>query len=87
MACVMARLLRGLRHVAVGALSPLPASAALLAQALEPGLQVTILGSRKHLRFTDGGRELFDCAAQGRIVDPVIRHAEGDVGADCVGGA
>ena len=67
MACAMARLLRGLRHVAVGALSPLPASAALLAQALEPGLQVTILGSRKHLRFTDGGRELFDCAAQGRI--------------------
>ena len=67
MACAMARLLAGLRHVAVGALSPLPATAALLAKALDPGLQVTILGSRKHLRFTDGGRELFDCAAQGRI--------------------
>ena len=67
MACAMARLLAGLRHVAVGALSPLPATAALLAKALDPALQVTILGSRKHLRFTDGGRELFDCAAQGRI--------------------
>ena len=45
----------------------IPATAALLAKALDPALQVTILGSRKHLRFTDGGRELFDCAAQGRI--------------------
>jgi glutaconate CoA-transferase subunit B len=26
-----------------------------------------MLGSRKHNAFTDGGRELFDCAAQGRI--------------------
>ena len=51
MASVMARLLRGLRHVAVGALSPLPATAALLAGALDPSLRVTIL----------------DCAAQGRI--------------------
>ena len=67
MAVVMARLLRGLRHVAVGALSPLPASAALLAQALDAQLQVTILGSKRYLKFTDGGRELFDCAAQGRI--------------------
>lgn len=67
MAVVMARLLKGLRHVAVGALSPLPASAALLAKALAPDLQVTILGSKRYLKFTDGGRELFDCAAQGRI--------------------
>lgn len=67
MACVMSRLLRGLRHVAVGALSPLPATAALLAQVLDPSMQVTIVGSRRHQRFTDGGRELFDCAAQGRI--------------------
>ncbi len=67
MASVMARLLRGLRHVAVGALSPLPATAALLAGALDPSLRVTILGARAHQCFTDGGRELFDCAAQGRI--------------------
>jgi len=67
MAVTMARLLADSRHVAVGALSPLPATAALLAQALDPGLRVTILGSRRHNAFTDGGRELFDCAAQGRI--------------------
>jgi len=65
-ATTMARLLAGSRHVAVGALSPLPA-AALLAQVLDPALRVTILGSRRHLAFTEGGRELFDCAAQGRI--------------------
>ncbi len=67
MAVTMARLLADSQHVAVGALSPLPATAALLAQALRPELRVTILGSRRHNAFTDGGRELFDCAAQGRI--------------------
>ncbi len=67
MACVMARLIAGLRHVAVGAVSPVPATAALLAQAQAPAMHVTILGSRRHCSFTDGGRELFDCAAQGRI--------------------
>lgn len=67
LAVVMARLLTDSRHVAVGALSPLPAAAALLAQGLNPALRVSLLGSRKHLCFTDGGRELFDCAAQGRI--------------------
>jgi glutaconate CoA-transferase subunit B len=67
MAATLSRLLADARHVAVGALSPLPAAAALLAQALRPTLRVTILGSPRHLAFTDGGRELFDCAAQGRL--------------------
>ena len=67
-ATVMARLVRGLRHIAVGALSPVPATAALLArETTTPPPLVTILGSPQHLSFTDGGRELFDCAAQGRI--------------------
>ena len=30
-------------------------------------LRVSVLGSARHNPFTDGGRELFDCAAQGRI--------------------
>ncbi|MBX2823803.1 MAG: CoA synthetase [Gammaproteobacteria bacterium] len=55
------------QHVAVGASSPIPASAALLARQRNPSLQVSLLGSEKHTSFTDGGRELFDCAAQGRI--------------------
>jgi glutaconate CoA-transferase subunit B len=63
----LAGMLAGLRHVAVGAASPVPGAAALLARARRPGLRVSILGSERHNPFTDGGRELFDCAAQGRI--------------------
>lgn len=60
--------LRGLRHVAVGVSSPIPGAASLLARELSGGkLRVSILGSRKYTSFTDGSRELFDCAAQGRI--------------------
>jgi glutaconate CoA-transferase subunit B len=63
----LAGMLAGLGHVAVGAASPIPGAAALLARAREPRLRVSILGSERHNPFTDGGRELFDCAAQGRI--------------------
>ncbi len=64
----VARLLAGLNHVAVGASSPIPGAGALLAQELSgTKLRVSMLGSREHSPFTDGGRELFDCAAQGRI--------------------
>lgn len=65
---VIAGLLRGVQHVAVGAASPIPGSAALLARALSNGAtRVSILGSKHHNSFTDGGVELFDLAAQGRI--------------------
>jgi glutaconate CoA-transferase subunit B len=70
-ACV-ARLLEGLHHVAVGASSPIPAAGAMLVRAQdemagrEP-LRISILGSQEHNFFTNGGVELFDCAAQGRI--------------------
>ena len=64
----VADMLAGLGHVAVGAQSPIPGSAALLARARSGGsLRVSMLGSEAHSPFTDGGRELFDCAAQGRI--------------------
>jgi hypothetical protein len=67
LAATMADRLRGLGCVAVGATSPLPAAAALLARARAEAaggrLQTIILGSRRHNPFTDGGRELFDCAA------------------------
>ena len=62
----LAELIGPARHVAVGALSPIPAAAALLARARH-GTRVTLLGSERHNPFTDGGRELFDAAAQGRI--------------------
>lgn len=64
----IARMLDGLRHVAVGASSPIPGAAALLAQTWSAGrMRVSVLGSEHDNFFTDGGRELFDCAAQGRI--------------------
>ena len=68
MIAAIAPMLEGLDHVAVGAQSPIPGSAALLASHRSGGrLRVSILGSRDQNPFTDGGRELFDCAGQGRI--------------------
>ena len=64
----IADMLDGLDHVAVGASSPIPGGAALLARARSGGsLRVSMLGSEDHNAFTNGGTELFDCAAQGRI--------------------
>ncbi len=68
MIAVIARMLSGLSHVAVGASSPIPGSAALLARELSGGnLRVSLLGRTSNPTFTDGAKELFDCAAQGRI--------------------
>jgi glutaconate CoA-transferase subunit B len=65
---IIARLLNGCRHVAAGQSSPIPGSGALLASRLARGtLRVSVLGSRRNNFFTDGGVELFDLAAQGRI--------------------
>src|SRR5215813_245492 len=68
LAGVIAGLIGDARHVAIGASSPIPAAAALLARERGNGRpQVSLLGSRRQSFFTDGGRELFDCAGQGRI--------------------
>ena len=68
LADVMSRLIGDVRHVAVGAQSPVPAAAAMLARMRGGGRpHVSILESRTHNFFTDGGRELFDCAGQGRL--------------------
>jgi glutaconate CoA-transferase, subunit B len=68
LADVIARLIGDVRHVAVGNASPIPATAALLARERGKGEPyVSLLQSRKHNFFTDGARELFDCAGQGRI--------------------
>jgi len=64
----IAPMLEGLAHVAVGAASPIPGAAALLARHRSGGrLRVSMLASERHTCFTDGAREIFDCAAQGRI--------------------
>lgn len=68
LASVIAGLLQGCGHVAVGASSPIPGSGALLARELSGGaMRVTVLGSKRHNFFTNGGVELFDLAGQGRI--------------------
>jgi glutaconate CoA-transferase subunit B len=68
LADAIAGLIAGSRHAAIGAASPIPAAAALLARARGNGRPcVSLLGSRRQSFFTDGGRELFDCAGQGRI--------------------
>lgn len=65
---VIARLLHGCRHVAVGAASPIPGSGALLARELSNhALRVSVLNSVRNSAFTNGGVEIFDLAAQGRI--------------------
>jgi glutaconate CoA-transferase, subunit B len=68
----IAGLLEGVRHVAVGASSPIPAAGAMLLRARNeasgrPPVRISILGSERHNFFTNGGVELFDCAAQGRV--------------------
>jgi glutaconate CoA-transferase, subunit B len=73
LADAICRLIGDVRHIAVGAQSPIPATAALLAReranlnnsTTRP--YVSLLGSRDHTFFTDGARELFDCAGQGRV--------------------
>jgi glutaconate CoA-transferase, subunit B len=68
LAIALMRLFADVRHVAVGSQSPIPATAALLARHLSGGrLYASLLTSPAHNFFTDGGRELFDCAGQGRI--------------------
>ena len=68
LAAALARRLPAAGHVAVGAVSPIPAAAALLAERRSGGrLRVSILGAPDRFRFSDGGRELFDAAGQGRI--------------------
>jgi len=67
LACVIARLIGEAKHVAVGAASPIPATACELLKARGQNLRVSMLHKRKGNPFTEGSRELFDLAGQGRI--------------------
>jgi glutaconate CoA-transferase, subunit B len=71
LACCVARLIAQLpdaaRHVAVGAASPIPAAGALLLKQKRPELRLSFLHKRKGNPFSEGSRELFDLAGQGRI--------------------
>jgi glutaconate CoA-transferase subunit B len=67
LASVVARLIGDAGHVAVGAASPIPATGVLLLKQKKPALRVSFLHRRKGNPFTEGSRELFDLAGQGRI--------------------
>jgi len=71
LACVIARLIapsqNAALHVAVGAASPIPATACELLRAQGKPIRVTRLHKRAGNPFTEGSRELFDLAGQGRI--------------------
>ena len=67
LACVIARLLGGARHAAIGASSPIPATAAFLHQAKDPAFRVSLQQRRAANPFTEGAAELFDLAGQGRL--------------------
>jgi len=55
------------RHIAVGAASPIPAAACFLVQALGHDVRLSLLHQHAGNPFTEGTRELFDLAGQGRI--------------------
>ncbi len=67
LACVLARLIGDARHVAVGAASPIPATACALLRAQGAPIRVSLLHRRRGNPFTEGSRELFDLAGQGRV--------------------
>jgi glutaconate CoA-transferase subunit B len=67
LACVIARLLDGSRHAAIGASSPIPATGCFLHQQTNPEFRVSLQQRRAANPFTEGSRELFDLAGQGRI--------------------
>jgi len=68
LAVTIARLIGDARHVAVGAASPIPAMAVYLLREKNGGRpRVSLLQKRSGNPFTEGSRELFDLAGQGRI--------------------
>ncbi len=60
--------LKGVKQITTGMASPIPACAALLCREMTKGkTRISILASRHLHSFTDGGVEIFDQAAQGRL--------------------
>jgi len=68
MAVVIARRLRDGETIAVGSVSPIPASACLLAQARHaPNARLILLGSPDHFPFDGGLQEFYNFAARGKL--------------------
>jgi glutaconate CoA-transferase, subunit B len=68
LAFALARLIGSAGHVAVGAASPIPAMGAFFSKVFHnKKLRISLLHKRTGNPFTEGSRELFDLAGQGRI--------------------
>jgi len=68
MAVAIAGRLRDGETIAVGAVSPIPASACLLAKETHaPRARLILLGSREHFPFNGGMQEFYNFAMRGRI--------------------
>jgi len=68
LACAIARLVGDAGHVAVGAASPIPATACNLLRARHGSRpRISLLQRRFGNPFSEGSREIFDLAGQGRI--------------------
>ncbi|HSA90723.1 MAG TPA: CoA-transferase [Burkholderiales bacterium] len=67
LACVIARVVGEARHAAIGASSPIPATGMYLLKQRVPGLRISLQQKRTANPFSEGSRELFDLAGQGRI--------------------
>ncbi|MEQ8697194.1 MAG: CoA-transferase [Bauldia litoralis] len=77
--CVcLAGLFAGARTLVIGANSPIPAAAALLAHHRQPDMILGIQGSDEHDFFLGGGGEQFDFVAEGRLDAFVIGGAQID---------
>jgi len=68
MAVAIARRLRDGETIAVGSVSPIPASACLLAQQRHaPHARLILLGSAEHFPFDGGMQEFYNFAVRGRL--------------------
>jgi glutaconate CoA-transferase subunit B len=68
MAVAFARRLNDGETIAVGAVSPIPASACLLARALHaPGARLILLGNPDHFPFNGGMQEFYNFALRGKL--------------------
>lgn len=66
--CALARTLAGVETVVVGSVSPLPAAAALLAQALNPDkTRAMVFLNSVNDPFPEAGSEIYDRIGQGRV--------------------
>jgi glutaconate CoA-transferase subunit B len=68
MAVAIARRLRDGETIAVGSVSPIPASAALLARETHaPAARLIVLGSPEHFPFNGGMQEFYNFAMRGKL--------------------